>query len=90
MIYAQRAQIDLTLLLHVVGARSGDVRDRVTSAQVFDAVSSSPFLPPAELASRFIGLAPKSFSPFWPVHLSCLGSDILGAQRFPRRAIRVG
>jgi len=56
----------------------------------FNAVPSSPFSAPAELASLFIDIARKPFAPLWPLRLSCSGSDILGAKGFPRRAIREG
>ena len=70
--------------------RLREVRDGLAPTQVFNAVPSSAFSAPAELASRFIDIARKSLAPPLAVRLSGSGSDILGAQRFPRRPIREG
>jgi len=78
------------ILFHLVWVRLGNVRDGLAPTQVFNSVPSSVFSAPAELASRFIDIARKSLAPLWPVRLSCSGSDIPGAKRFPRRPIREG
>jgi len=78
------------ILFHLVWVRPGDVRDGFAPPQVFSAVPPSSFSAPAQLASRFIDIARKSLASLWPLRLSCSGSDILGAQRFPRRPIREG
>jgi len=90
MIWAQRGKIELALLVRFFRVRLGDGRDGLVQVQVFDLVSSSPFLAPAELASWVIDLAPESFPPFGSPYLSCSGSDILSGQRLPRRTIREG
>jgi len=78
------------ILFHLVWVRPGDVRDGLAPTQVFNAVPSSAFSAPAELASRFIDITQKSLAPLWPLRLSGSGSDILGAKRFPRSPIREG
>jgi len=51
------------ILFHLVYVRLGDVQDGLAPTQVFNAVSSSPFSAPAELASLFIDIARKSLAP---------------------------
>jgi len=78
------------ILFHLVRVRAGDVRDGLASTQVLNAIFSSPFSAAAELASLSTDIARKSLALLWPLRLSCSGSDILGAKRFPRRPIREG
>ena len=68
------------ILFHLVWVRPGDVRDGLAPPQVFNAVPSSPFSAPAELASLFIDITRKSVASLWPLRLSGSGSDILGAR----------
>jgi hypothetical protein len=58
--------------------------------QVFHAVPSPPFSAPAELACPITGLSTAPLTSYWHLPLIGLGSDSLGAQRFPRRTIREG
>jgi hypothetical protein len=58
--------------------------------QVFHAVPSSPFSAPAELACPITDPVTKLLAPYWHLLLITLGSDSLGAQRFPRRTDREG
>jgi hypothetical protein len=51
------------ILFHLVWVRPGDVRDGLAPTQVFNAIPSSAFSAPAELASRFIDIARKSLAP---------------------------
>ena len=77
------------ILFHLVRVRAADVRDGLASTQVLNAIFSSPFSA-AELASLSTDIARKSLALLWPLRLSCSGSDILGAKRFPRRPMREG
>jgi hypothetical protein len=51
------------VLFHLVWVGPGDVRHGLAPTQVLNAVPSSAFSAPAELASRFIGIARKSLAP---------------------------
>ncbi len=51
------------ILFHLVWIKLRDVRDGLAPTQVFNAVPSSPFSAPAELASLFRDIARKSLAP---------------------------
>jgi len=51
------------ILFHLVWVRPGDIRDGLAPTQVFNAVPSSAFSAPAELAPLFIDIARKPLAP---------------------------
>jgi len=51
------------ILFHLMWVRPGDVRDGLAPPQVLNAVPSSAFSAPAELAPLFIDIARKSLAP---------------------------
>jgi len=72
------------------GSFEGHSRNGLAPVQVFHAVPSSPFSAPAELAGQITDPAMALLALCWHLPLTSLGSDSLGAQRFPRRTVREG